>query len=688
MPPHCHQHQQQQQQQHTTNGLAATTCTNHPIITIIHGSNTMPHLAHTPTPQAWASASSTSLRTISCRRRSPLLVLSISLTALFLMVSSSLGLPLRHFRSAKNVTPVSVEGREVLLCWVVRIQTQTLYCGEGYGDSNGNGYAEPDGACSRERYRLVAQHSTVLSRELGLEIHHTFGQFHDHLLLCLHSSTFQNYFQHKPHPGQNIMSTEPLPPTPLTVKGKTTSTGISHLHKIHSDLKAKDKRLFDLWRQRVEARLAEHPEVVTFSSEHVHRRKSRLEIPPRISSQEVSEPRGASQSQSNLKTELPSSAVTFNGGLKNRFIPKSPPASSSPRSFDYLIPFLTESISVAPTVVSSSIGQTKISFELLEPGTKTSTYPNIRHASLEQKKPLPVLSIPKSFIDSPSVSRKIPDYLRDGEPLSSIVSSYISTLSTYLLPSVSVASVSHSPPVPQSDVSVGFQRQAVSSSLPDSLLDPEGSSHKSVGKVSMHHFSLPEKLSIHAVVKGNTYPKASLSDNDINQTAMLPNPPHLRVLKRPRRFRRKRESTAVPQNRPLSLSLLKGPYKRSVASTSSVRSLKNFEKLYPLDEVYESPTTPGTDFDHLESLYFKKLSRISKLHSKRKKREAVVLLPPMAFNDPAYPKQWHLYNRATPGMDINVTGVWRHNITGMGVTVAVVDDGVEWRNPDLKVRNY
>ena len=27
-------------------------------------------------------------------------------------------------------------------------------------------------------------------------------------------------------------------------------------------------------------------------------------------------------------------------------------------------------------------------------------------------------------------------------------------------------------------------------------------------------------------------------------------------------------------------------------------------------------------------------------------------------------------------MDINITGVWRQNITGHGVTVAVIDDGM------------
>ncbi|XP_063441975.1 uncharacterized protein LOC134722295 [Mytilus trossulus] len=46
------------------------------------------------------------------------------------------------------------------------------------------------------------------------------------------------------------------------------------------------------------------------------------------------------------------------------------------------------------------------------------------------------------------------------------------------------------------------------------------------------------------------------------------------------------------------------------------------------------------------------------------------------FRDPAYNQQWHLNNYAS-GMDINVTGVWEHNITGLGITVSVVDDVVD-----------
>uniref|UniRef100_A0A8D0E9B7 Proprotein convertase subtilisin/kexin type 7 n=1 Tax=Salvator merianae TaxID=96440 RepID=A0A8D0E9B7_SALMN len=56
----------------------------------------------------------------------------------------------------------------------------------------------------------------------------------------------------------------------------------------------------------------------------------------------------------------------------------------------------------------------------------------------------------------------------------------------------------------------------------------------------------------------------------------------------------------------------------------------------------------------------------------------------LRFNDPKYPQQWHLRNRNSPGMDINVTGVWERNVTGQGVTVVVVDDGVEHTIKDIQ----
>ncbi|CAB4253840.1 similar to Saccharomyces cerevisiae YNL238W KEX2 Subtilisin-like protease (proprotein convertase) [Maudiozyma barnettii] len=56
----------------------------------------------------------------------------------------------------------------------------------------------------------------------------------------------------------------------------------------------------------------------------------------------------------------------------------------------------------------------------------------------------------------------------------------------------------------------------------------------------------------------------------------------------------------------------------------------------------------------------------------------------LKINDPNFEKQWHLINPAFPGNDINVKQLWYDNITGNGVVAAIVDDGLDYENPDLK----
>ncbi|OWK17876.1 PCSK7 [Cervus elaphus hippelaphus] len=53
--------------------------------------------------------------------------------------------------------------------------------------------------------------------------------------------------------------------------------------------------------------------------------------------------------------------------------------------------------------------------------------------------------------------------------------------------------------------------------------------------------------------------------------------------------------------------------------------------------------------------------------------------PREQFLTPSLPQN----NRRSPGRDINVTGVWERNVTGRGVTVVVVDDGVEHTIQDI-----
>ncbi len=52
-----------------------------------------------------------------------------------------------------------------------------------------------------------------------------------------------------------------------------------------------------------------------------------------------------------------------------------------------------------------------------------------------------------------------------------------------------------------------------------------------------------------------------------------------------------------------------------------------------------------------------------------------------------WPGQWHLLNEYTAGLDARVQGAWNRDSTGSGVTVGIVDDGLETSHPDLAA-NY
>jgi len=56
--------------------------------------------------------------------------------------------------------------------------------------------------------------------------------------------------------------------------------------------------------------------------------------------------------------------------------------------------------------------------------------------------------------------------------------------------------------------------------------------------------------------------------------------------------------------------------------------------------------------------------------------------------DPKFKEQWYLYNSGQstgpPGVDLNVMPVYEQGITGKGVVVSVLDDGVDHNHPDLR----
>lgn len=63
---------------------------------------------------------------------------------------------------------------------------------------------------------------------------------------------------------------------------------------------------------------------------------------------------------------------------------------------------------------------------------------------------------------------------------------------------------------------------------------------------------------------------------------------------------------------------------------------------------------------------------------------ANVIAARLQIKDPIFPKQWHFVNEEYPQNTMNVTPVWENlGITGKGVVVAMVDDGLDYTHNDL-----
>ncbi|KFV03274.1 Neuroendocrine convertase 1, partial [Pterocles gutturalis] len=72
---------------------------------------------------------------------------------------------------------------------------------------------------------------------------------------------------------------------------------------------------------------------------------------------------------------------------------------------------------------------------------------------------------------------------------------------------------------------------------------------------------------------------------------------------------------------------------------------------------------------------------------KRTKRATVRDLAANLFNDPMWNQQWYLQDTriipSLPKLDLHVIPVWQKGITGKGVVITVLDDGLEWNHTDI-----
>uniref|UniRef100_A0AAG5CZA0 furin n=2 Tax=Anopheles atroparvus TaxID=41427 RepID=A0AAG5CZA0_ANOAO len=75
----------------------------------------------------------------------------------------------------------------------------------------------------------------------------------------------------------------------------------------------------------------------------------------------------------------------------------------------------------------------------------------------------------------------------------------------------------------------------------------------------------------------------------------------------------------------------------------------------------------------------------AKSRQKRDFRPLEKYQAPIQLNDPKWPEMWYL-NRGN-GLDMNVIPAWKEGVTGTGVVVTILDDGLESDHPDLE-NNY
>lgn len=81
---------------------------------------------------------------------------------------------------------------------------------------------------------------------------------------------------------------------------------------------------------------------------------------------------------------------------------------------------------------------------------------------------------------------------------------------------------------------------------------------------------------------------------------------------------------------------------------------------------------------HEEQIPQQRLFRRTATHKMAYLRQKLNIL------DPGFDYQWHLVNNKDIGSDLNVTGVWEEGITGKGIIISFIDDGLEYEHPDLK----
>jgi len=127
-----------------------------------------------------------------------------------------------------------------------------------------------------------------------------------------------------------------------------------------------------------------------------------------------------------------------------------------------------------------------------------------------------------------------------------------------------------------------------------------------------------------------------------------------------------------------------GPKKvKKKSSWSELRASLDHE-----DQIDPAVVHPEDHYQKLEEMVESKGKRG---YDSLKVENLVTIPPPTDPSDPLFPYQWYLKNTGQNGgkvrLDLNVEAAWAQGVTGVNVTTAIMDDGVDYMHPDI-INNY
>ncbi|CAG5131773.1 unnamed protein product [Candidula unifasciata] len=574
----------------------------------------------------------------SCVAQQDMTSIFISIIVIFITIFiPSCSFPLRHVGGEKKAMQHSSGKRDLILCWVMQVRRREMACHcDLEGDQLVADKHEKLKSGTKGSYRLgqtFQQQPASFSSEVGLHLVHTFEQFHDHFLFCLvdiiasEDASYRNTsFQSETASRIHNLTQDLSHRNPTSRKFK--SEIMSQIHRLHADFKSTDRLLFDSHKKMVENRLQQHDEVLWFSSEYVHHHHSRSQSPEL---RHLGKLQHAGM-QIHLANREQAQYVGDTGQPKYVSDTGQPQYVSDTGQPQYV------SDTGQPQYVSdtrqpkyvSDTGQPQYVSDTGQPQYVSDTGQPQYVSDTRQPQYVSDTRQPKYVSDTGQ-----PKYVSDtGQP------KYVSDTGQPQYVSDTGQ--------PQYVGDTGQPKYVSDTGQPQYVSDRGQTQYvTNVGQVQF--------------IRDTLDPKPVRSQSDYNQDLLL-----------------LKNSLAQMSDTPVHDEASESSGSRSMQPfiLSKVDDLRQIKK-YSLNE------------SHLPDQLTQSSDNI--LHRNKSMQFSVPSVSKQSvdvrFNDPMFLNQWHLVNSLTTGMDLNVTGVWMHNYTGYGVTVAVVDDGLEWMNPDLKA-NY